>query len=292
MWKAALPSCQNIGQCLLREPWAEFWRVVSTWGRRACLWPSSIRFQKWAYYLAARIQNLRAQSSMYLTGGEPGQTDQGWMTWHVTFGRLFTVPTSLSEVNPNLFNLPVGAVPWPFLGCFGAVYWKNSFPWPAAAWSSPKREANLVLLQKMKMMFHLTYFKPGIITNAAHAPPLNKSLLDCISHHLLSEAAAKYLWSQDCISDLGSTKWPCPPTGLWSRCLFFLDLRFFICKLKGLVQVSSSNCTFLPLASHSFLFFVSLLHWSKIILQGIPGGTVVRALSFQKKKKEKEYCHL
>ena len=104
MWKAALPSCQNIGQCLLREPWAEFWRVVSTWGRRACLWPSSIRFQKWAYYLAARIQNLRAQSSMYLTGGEPGQTDQGWMTWHVTFGRLFTVPTSLSEVNPNLLT--------------------------------------------------------------------------------------------------------------------------------------------------------------------------------------------
>lgn len=82
----------------------QFWRVVPTWSRRACLWSSSMRFQKWAYYLAARTQNLRAQSSIYLTGGEPGQTDQAWMTWHVTFGRLFIVPTSLSEVNPNLLT--------------------------------------------------------------------------------------------------------------------------------------------------------------------------------------------
>lgn len=99
----ALPSCQNTGQCLLRVPWAEFWRVVSTWSRRAYLWPSSIRFQTWAYYLAAR-KNLRAQSSLCLTGGEPGQADQGWVTWHDTFGRLFNVPTSLSEINPNLLT--------------------------------------------------------------------------------------------------------------------------------------------------------------------------------------------
>ena len=47
----ALPSCQNTGQCLLRVPWAEFWRVVSTWSRRAYLWPSSIRFQTWAAFV-------------------------------------------------------------------------------------------------------------------------------------------------------------------------------------------------------------------------------------------------
>ena len=50
----------------------------------------------------------------------------------------------------------------------------------------------------------------------------------------------------------------------------------------------SSNYTFLPLASHSFLFFTSLLHWSKTVLQGIPRGTVIRTLSFQKKKKRKK----
>lgn len=36
-----------------------------------------------------------------------------------------------------------------FLGCLGAVYWKDSFPW-LASWSSPKREANLALPQKPK----------------------------------------------------------------------------------------------------------------------------------------------
>lgn len=60
--------------------------------------------KKKAYYLAAGIQDLRAQSSMHLVGGELGQTDQGGMTWHVTFRRLFIIPTNLSGANPNLLT--------------------------------------------------------------------------------------------------------------------------------------------------------------------------------------------
>jgi len=37
------------------------------------------------------------------------------------------------------------AAAWPFFGCFGAVYWKNSFPWLETVWSRPKREASLAL---------------------------------------------------------------------------------------------------------------------------------------------------
>lgn len=168
MWKAALPSCQNIGQCLLRVPWAEFWRVVPTWSRRACLWPSSIRFQIWAYYLAARIQNLRAQSSIFLTGGEPGQTDQGWMAWHVTFGRLFIVPTSLSEVNPNLLTYQL--VQFPGLSsvalelCTGIHFHGQQLPDPVQKerpiwyccrkwkWRFICHISNLGLLQKLLML--------------------------------------------------------------------------------------------------------------------------------------------
>lgn len=34
-----------------------------------------------------------------------------------------------------------------FLGCFGAVYWNDSFPWPAF-WSSPNRDASLALQRR------------------------------------------------------------------------------------------------------------------------------------------------
>ena len=154
--------------CLLKSALGRVLESGSHMEQRTCLWPSSIRFQIWAYYLAARIQNLRAQSSIFLTGGEPGQTDQGWMTWHVTFGRLFIVPTSLSEVNPNLLTYQL--VQFPGLSsvalelCTGIHFHGQQLPDPVQKerpiwyccrkwkWRFIWHISNLGLLQKLLML--------------------------------------------------------------------------------------------------------------------------------------------
>lgn len=67
----------------------------------------------------------------------------------------------------------------PFLGCFGAVYWKNSFPWLETVWSSPKREANLALEAKNEL--NLPYWlgfigkdhqQLGVTSNTKRLPTL------------------------------------------------------------------------------------------------------------------------
>lgn len=140
-------------------------------------------------------------------------------------------------------NLPVAAVPWAFLGCFGAVYWKNSFPWPVATWSSPKREASLALLveNKNEISFDISHTwnhykscSPPTWTNMS--PPFNTGSSSCNQVYLYSESISWpcpsiRLWyvSSSCTSVSPSKNWN------WSRCCVYL------------------NCKFLLLLNHSFL---------------------------------------
>lgn len=66
-----------------------------------------------------------------------------------------------------------------FLGCFGAVYWNDSFPW-LVSWSNPKREASLALqwlnsgkIMKMKICIPCMWrpYSPKI--------PLKEVFLQC-----------------------------------------------------------------------------------------------------------------